>query len=105
MVANKTGEIVLAFLDKLHREGKTIIMVTHDPDLAKKHAEVIYWLKDESDRFEETTVLVDKSIDLACISIKAGIGNKVFDIGIFLFKNHILLKNMLISYTPLKRNL
>jgi hypothetical protein len=66
---------------------------------------VIYWLKDESDRFEETTVLVDKSIDLACISIKAGIGNKVFDIGIFLFKNHILLKNMLISYTPLKRNL
>ncbi len=42
----KTGEIVLQFLDKLHKEGKTIIMVTHDPDLAKKHAEVIYWLKD-----------------------------------------------------------
>lgn len=42
----KTGEIVLAFLDKLHNEGKTIIMVTHDPDLAKKHAEIIYWLKD-----------------------------------------------------------
>lgn len=42
----KTGEIVLQFLDKLHREGKTIIMVTHDPDLAKKHAEIIYWLRD-----------------------------------------------------------
>jgi len=53
---------------------------------------VIYWLKDESDRFEETTVLVDKSIDLACASIRAGIGNKLFDIGIFLFKNHVLTK-------------
>lgn len=42
----KTGEIVLAFLDKLHDEGKTIIMVTHDSDLAQKHAETIYWLKD-----------------------------------------------------------
>jgi len=42
----KTGEIVMEFLDKLHKEGKTIIMVTHDPDLAKEHAEVIYWLKD-----------------------------------------------------------
>lgn len=42
----KTGEIVLKFLDDLHKEGKTIIMVTHDPDLAKKHAEIIYWLKD-----------------------------------------------------------
>lgn len=42
----RTGQIVMEFLDKLHKEGKTIIMVTHDPDLAKEHAEVIYWLKD-----------------------------------------------------------
>ncbi|MCA9487764.1 MAG: ABC transporter ATP-binding protein [Nanoarchaeota archaeon] len=41
-----TGEIVLQFLGKLHKEGKTIIMVTHDPDLAKEHAEIIYWLRD-----------------------------------------------------------
>ena len=42
----KTGEKVMKFLEALNKEGKTIIMVTHDPDLAKKHAEIIYWLKD-----------------------------------------------------------
>jgi putative ABC transport system ATP-binding protein len=42
----KTGEIVMNFLDKMNKEGKTIIMVTHDPELAQKHADVIYWLLD-----------------------------------------------------------
>lgn len=42
----KTGEIVLEFLDKLNKEGKTIIMVTHDPDLAQEHADIVYWLRD-----------------------------------------------------------
>ncbi len=51
---------------------------------------VVYWLKDSSDKFESTTVLIDKSIDLACTSIRAGIGNKIFDMGMFLFKNHVL---------------
>ncbi|MFH1238049.1 MAG: ATP-binding cassette domain-containing protein [archaeon] len=42
----KTGAIVMDFLEKLNRQGKTVIMVTHDPDLAKKYADVIYWLLD-----------------------------------------------------------
>lgn len=42
----KTGKRVMNFLEELNREGKTIIMVTHDPDLAKKHADIVYWLKD-----------------------------------------------------------
>jgi len=42
----KTGEIVMDFLEKLHKQGKTIIMVTHDPEKATKHAEIVYWLKD-----------------------------------------------------------
>ncbi len=42
----KTGEKVLRFLDKLNKQGKTIIIVTHDSNLAKKHAKIIYWLKD-----------------------------------------------------------
>ncbi len=42
----KTGTIVMEFLEKLNREGKTIIMVTHDPELAEKYADVIYWLRD-----------------------------------------------------------
>lgn len=42
----KTGEIVMEFLEKMNKEGKTIIVVTHDPDLASKHADVVYWLLD-----------------------------------------------------------
>jgi len=42
----KTGQMVLDFLDKLNREGKTIVMVTHDPELAQEHADIVYWLKD-----------------------------------------------------------
>ncbi len=51
---------------------------------------VIYWLKDDSNQFEGTSILIDKTIDIASTSIKAGIGNKIFDMGIFLFKNHVL---------------
>ena len=42
----RTGEIVMNFLEELHKKGKTIIMVTHSPELAKKHAKTIYWMKD-----------------------------------------------------------
>ncbi|MEA3414503.1 MAG: ABC transporter ATP-binding protein [Nanoarchaeota archaeon] len=42
----KTGENVLNFLKTLNKKGKTIIMVTHDADLAKKHAQTVYRLKD-----------------------------------------------------------
>ncbi|MAG38028.1 lipoprotein-releasing system ATP-binding protein LolD [Candidatus Pacearchaeota archaeon] len=49
----KTGELVMGFLEKFHKEGKTIIMVTHDPNLAKAYASTIYWLKDG--KIEKTT--------------------------------------------------
>lgn len=42
----KTGEMVMDFLEKLNKKGKTIIMVTHDPEKAMNHARTIYWLKD-----------------------------------------------------------
>lgn len=42
----KTGKIVMEFLERLNKEGKTVIMVTHDPDLAEKYADVIYQLLD-----------------------------------------------------------
>ncbi len=51
---------------------------------------VCYWLKDDSEGFSNTTVLMDKSIGLAGAAIRAGIANRVFDIASFLFKNHIL---------------
>jgi len=43
----------MQFLDKLNKEGKTIIMVTHSSELAQKHAKIVYWLKDG--RLEKTT--------------------------------------------------
>lgn len=42
----KTGEAVMAYLEKLNKNGKTIIMVTHDPHLAQEHAKIIYHIKD-----------------------------------------------------------
>lgn len=42
----KTGEMVMEFLNKLNDDGKTIIMVTHNPELAKKHAKTIYSVTD-----------------------------------------------------------
>ena len=42
----KTGEKVMEFLKKLNKEGKTIIMVTHEPELAEAYANIVYWLRD-----------------------------------------------------------
>lgn len=42
----KTGEKVMQFLQELNEKGKTIIMVTHDPQLAQLHARTIYQIKD-----------------------------------------------------------
>lgn len=42
----RTGEMVMKFLNDLNNKGKTIIMVTHDPDKALRHAKIIYWIKD-----------------------------------------------------------
>src|SRR3989344_4467044 len=49
----KTGENVIKFLKKLNEDGKTIILVTHDSELALKHAQRIYWMKDG--RIEKVT--------------------------------------------------
>jgi putative ABC transport system ATP-binding protein len=43
---SKTGEKVMDVLKSLNKEGKTIVMVTHDADLAREYANVVYWLKD-----------------------------------------------------------
>ncbi len=42
----KTGASVMKFLENLNEKGKTIIMVTHDPEKALNHARTIYWLRD-----------------------------------------------------------
>lgn len=51
---------------------------------------VLYWLTDDSEHFSSTSVLIDKSMDLACAILKSGFLNKCMDIALFLFKQHIL---------------
>ena len=50
---SKTEARIMEFLTKLNKEGKTIIIVTHAPDIAEKYAKKIYWLKDG--RIEKVT--------------------------------------------------
>ncbi|MEK6856116.1 MAG: ABC transporter ATP-binding protein [Nanoarchaeota archaeon] len=42
----KSGEKVMNFLEELNNKGKTIIMITHDPEKAMNHAKTIYWIRD-----------------------------------------------------------
>jgi putative ABC transport system ATP-binding protein len=42
---SKTGVVVMEFLEKLHKKGRTIVMVTHDP-LKAKYADRIIYLED-----------------------------------------------------------
>ncbi|MFA5412499.1 MAG: ABC transporter ATP-binding protein [Candidatus Micrarchaeia archaeon] len=38
---SKTGEEVVNIFNELHREGKTLVVVTHDPDIARNTDEVV----------------------------------------------------------------
>ncbi len=53
---------------------------------------VLFWLNDSSEKFNDTTILTDKSLDLICALIKAGVANKLFDLASYFFKNHILAR-------------
>ncbi|MHC1712228.1 MAG: hypothetical protein AB9872_08765 [Solidesulfovibrio sp.] len=51
---------------------------------------VVYWLKDQSHQFQNTSILIDKSLDLGVAFIKADLVNKALDMASFLFRHHIL---------------
>lgn len=40
----KTGAQIMEFFEELHREGRTIIMITHDTEIAKHAKRVIHIL-------------------------------------------------------------
>ena len=42
----KTGKRVMEFLTNLNKKGRTIIIVTHDPEIAKEYAKTLYTLRD-----------------------------------------------------------
>lgn len=43
---SKTEVKIMEFLMDLNKKGKTIIIVTHSPEIAKEYARTVYWLKD-----------------------------------------------------------
>lgn len=51
---------------------------------------VIFWLNDRSEQFNDTTVLVDKSLDLLCPILRSGLIDKAADILLYFFKSHLL---------------
>ena len=53
-------------------------------------AVVAYWLKDDSDGFENTTEFIDHSLGVIETVIKSNLLPKVSDLGMFMFKTHIL---------------
>jgi len=51
---SKTGEMVMRFLENFNKQGKTVVIVTHDSKLAHEHARKIYWMIDG--KIEKVTV-------------------------------------------------
>lgn len=49
-----------------------------------------YWLRDESEQFSATSVLIDKTMGLGCAVLKAGVVGKAVDIFAFLFRRHVV---------------
>jgi AcrR family transcriptional regulator len=51
---------------------------------------VAYWVKDESEMFENTTQFIDHSLGIIEALLQSSIMNKAHDLGLFLFKTHLL---------------
>jgi len=71
---------------------------------------VAYWVKDDSEMFENTTQFIDHSLGLADAVLHSDILSKVSDLGMFFFKTHMLnsLQNFASkkeSFTKIKRKL
>ncbi len=43
---SKTEIKIMEFLTRLNKQGKTVIIVTHAPEIAESYANTIYWLRD-----------------------------------------------------------
>jgi len=54
---SKTSQEIMALIDQLHAKGQTIIMVTHEPDIAA-HCERVISLKDGKVESDERTQVV-----------------------------------------------
>ena len=51
---------------------------------------VAYWIKDDSEMFENTTQFIDHSLGVVEALLQSNLLNKANDLGMFLFKTHLL---------------
>ena len=49
---------------------------------------VAYWLKDESESFNHTTQLLDKTSEIIKVTIEADLTGKLLDLGTFVYRTH-----------------
>jgi hypothetical protein len=71
---------------------------------------VAYWIKDESEMFENTTQFIDHSLGVIEATLHSEILNRASDLGMFFFKTHIIssLQNFSSkkeSFSQIKRKL
>ncbi len=71
---------------------------------------VAYWIKDNSEFFENTTQFIDHSLGVIEALLQSNILNKTHDLGLFLFKTHLLsslekFSTKKLKLTKIKRDL
>lgn len=52
-------------------------------------AVILYWLKDESDEFSDTTQLVDLTLGILTLALKSGVMNKMSELATFLLRSQM----------------
>lgn len=50
---------------------------------------ILYWLKDESDEFSDTTQLVDLTLGILTLALKSGVMNKMSELATFLLRSQM----------------
>lgn len=71
---------------------------------------VAYWVKDDSEMFENTTQFIDHSLGAIEALLQSSVMNKAHDLGMFLFKTHLLsslekFSTKKIKFAKIKRDL
>ncbi|MCH6257483.1 TetR/AcrR family transcriptional regulator [Puniceicoccaceae bacterium K14] len=85
-------QVITRFLDEAEGKGEIAEMPFRDlvPEMLCHFVVgvLIYWSKDESEEFADTTRMIDLSLELGYEVLSSGIINKSFDLGSFFLKSY-----------------
>jgi len=79
-------------------------LMEHIPTLLWDYniAVILYWIKDDSEMFENTTQFVDSSMGVIEALLRSSVLQRVNDFGMFMFKTHLLSSLQKFSTPPSK---